>query len=124
MDRQKCDPLLLPFAADVLARLDPGQAEAMFERSAILEFQAHCHPRALAESLALLDTVRRWPELLTGVSVFEVEVAGGTQWILSSGPEMHRNEFATMGAVVIAKRSVEEVLREQYGGVAVLTPLG
>ena len=38
MDAQKWDPLLLPFAGDVLSRCDDGQLEAIAERAAILEF--------------------------------------------------------------------------------------
>ena len=44
MNAQKCDPVLRPFAGDVLERCDAGQLEAFAERAAILEFEAGIQP--------------------------------------------------------------------------------
>ena len=47
----------------IVRQLDAGQREEFEERAAIVEFEAG-HPREHAECLALLDVLRRHPEVL------------------------------------------------------------
>ena len=124
MNTQKCDPVLLPFASNVLERCDEGQLEAWAERAAILEFEAGCQPRALAEALAVLDLLRRSPWLLTGLTVLEVELDGATQWILTTDLEMARRYLTDIGGSEIAVLNPSDVVKAQYGGVAMLGTLG
>ena len=124
MDTQKCDPVLLPFAGNVLERCDEGQLEAWTERAATLEFEAGCQPRALAEALAVLDLLRRSPWLLTGLTVLEVELDGATQWILTTDLEMARRYLTDIGGSEIAVLNPSDVVKTQYGGVAMLGTLG
>lgn len=124
MNTQKCDPVLRPFAGNVLERCDEGQLEAWAERAAILEFDAGCRPRALAEALAVLDLLRRSPELLTGLVVLEIELDGATQWLLTTDLEMARRYLADIGGTEIAVLDPSNVVRTQYGGVAMLGTLG
>ena len=49
--------------ADLLARLDVTQLEKFSERAGIIEFDAGVQ-RDLAEALALLCILRRYPEVL------------------------------------------------------------
>lgn len=124
MDTQKCDPVLRPFAANVLERCDEGQLEAWAERAAILEFEAGCQPRALAEALAVLDLLRQSPWLLTGLTVLEVELDGATQWMLTTDLEMARRYLTDIGGSEIAVLNPSDVVKAQYGGVAMLGTLG
>ena len=49
--------------ADIVSKFDDDLLEAFEERSAIIEFEARV-PRAHAECLALIDLLRRHPEVL------------------------------------------------------------
>lgn len=124
MNAQKCDPVLRPFVGDVLERCDAGQLEAFAERSAILEFEAGIQPRGLAESLAVLDLLRQFPSLITGLSVLQVELDGATQWLLTADLVLARQHLADIGGTEIAVLDPAEVVRAQYGGVALLGTLG
>lgn len=124
MDTQKCAPVLRPFAGDVLERCDDGQLEAFTERAAILEFEAGIQPRPLAEALAVLDLLRQSPWLLTGLVALEIEMDGATQWLLTTDLAMARGYLADLGCVEIALLDPAEVVRSQYGGVAMLGTLG
>lgn len=124
MNTQKCDPVLLPFAANVLERCDEGQLEAWAERAATLEFEAGCQPRALAEAFAVLDLLRQSPWLLTGLVVLEIELDGATQWLLTTDLEMARGHLADIGGIEIAVLDPVDVVRAQYGGMAMLGTLG
>ena len=124
MDTQKCDPVLRPFAANVLERCDEGRLEAWAERAAILEFEAGCQPRALAEALAVLDLLRQSPWLLTGLVALEIELDGATQWLLTSDLEMARRYLTDIGGTEIAVLDPSNVVRTQYAGVAMLGTLG
>lgn len=124
MDTQKCDPVLRQFAGDVLDRCDAGQMEAFEERAAVLEFEAGGQPRPLAEALAVLDLLRQSPWLLTGLVVLAVELDGATQWLLTTDLVLARQHLADIGGVEIAVLDPAEVVRAQYGGVALLGTLG
>ena len=124
MNAQKCDPVLRPFAGDVLNRCDTGQLEAFTERAAILEFEAGIQPRALAEALAVLDLLRQSPWLITGLSVLQVELDGATQWLLTADLTLARQHLAEIGGVEMAVLDPAEVVRTQYGDVAMLGTLG
>lgn len=124
MNARTCDPLLLPFASNVLDRCDAGQLEAIFERASVLEFEAGCRPRALAEALAILDLLRQAPQLLTGVVALEIELNGTSQWMLALDLEWTGAYVESCGGRVITVHDPAIVLRSQYGGVALLGTLG
>ena len=124
MNAQKCDPVLRPFVGDVLECCDAGQLEAFAERAAILEFEAGIQPRGLAESLAVLDLLRQFPSLITGLSVLQVELDGATQWLLTTDLVLTRQHLADIGGNEIAVLDPAEVVRAQYGGVALLGTVG
>ena len=124
MNAQKCDPVLQPFVGDVLERCDAGQLEAFAERAAILEFEAGIQPRALAEALAVLDLLRQSPWLLTGLVVLQVELDGVAEWLLTSDLPHARQYLADIGGNEIAVLDPTEVVRAQYGSVALLGTLG
>lgn len=124
MNDQLCDPLLTPFAADVLSRLDDGQREHLMERSAILASEAGVRPAALCDALALLEVLRLYPAVLSDLVVVEIELDGVSQWLLAADLNQAREHLCDMGGTEIAVLDPTGVVRAQYGGVALLNTLG
>lgn len=91
------------------------------EHSAILEFDSGIRPRALAETLALLDVLRLQPSAISGVALLEVELDGGTEWLLATDLDAARAYLAVVGASEIAPHNLRDVLVTQYAGIAALT---
>jgi len=112
-----------PILADFLCRLDECQREAYEERAGILTFEAGVD-RPLAEALALLDLIRIQPMALSGITVLQIELDGGSEWLLTTDLPFARQHVADIHAKEIAKVNLADVLELQYGGVAVLTTLG
>jgi hypothetical protein len=112
-----------PLVAELLTRLDPDQREAFEERAGLVQFDAGL-PRAHAECRALLDVLRRHPSVLSGVTVLEIELDGGTEWLLATDLTYARRYAADLGGHEIAVRNLADILLQQYGGIAVLTTLG
>ncbi len=108
---------------DLLCRLDESQREAYEERAGILEFSAGLS-RGHAEALALLDLIRLQPMALSGITVLQIELDGGTEWLLTTELPFARRYVADVGGKEIGVRNLGEVVWEQYGGVATLTTLG
>ena len=61
--------------ADIVNALDEALREDFEERSAIIEFEAKV-PRAHAEALALIDVLRRHPEVLINAAASEGRPVG------------------------------------------------
>lgn len=112
-----------PIVADLLCRLDECQREAYEERAGILIFEAGLS-RATAEALALLDLVRLQPMALSGITALEIELDGGSEWLLTTDLAFARQHVADIQAKEIATVDLGDVLERQYGGVAALTTLG
>jgi hypothetical protein len=112
-----------PLVAELAGRLDASQRELFEERAGIRQFDGQL-PRSEAEALALLDVLRRHPSVLSGVTVLEIELDGGTEWLLTTDLTYARRYVVDVGAHEIAERHLPDVLLTQYGGVAVLTTLG
>ncbi len=123
MGAHVCDPLLRPFVGDVLDRLDASQMEAWSERSALVEFDAGV-PRPLAEALALIELLRRRPAILGQVQVLAFERDGGTQWLLTDDLAHARQAVSDIGGVEVGCHPLTDVVRKQFGGIALLGTLG
>ena len=113
------DPLLV----DLVTRLDDALREDFEERAAIMQFDGGL-PRGHAECRAMLDLLRRHPSVLSGITVLEIELDGGSEWLLTTDLPFARQYVADIHAKEIAKVNLADVLELQYGGVAVLTTLG
>ena len=109
--------------ADMVNQLDAGLREEFEERAGIIEFDAK-QPRAHAECLALIDVLRRSPAALTGISVLQVEIDGATQWLLTTDLAYARQHLAEICGVEIAVPDLDNVIEEQYDGIAMLSTLG
>jgi len=79
---------------------------------------------ARSRLLALLDLLCRQPSLLSGVYVLEIELDGGTEWLLTTDLTYARRYLADVGGHEVAERHLPDVLLTQYGGIAVLATLG
>ncbi len=112
-----------PLVAELVERLDSSQREQFEERAGIIEYDGK-RPRGHAECLALLDLLRRHPSVLSGVTVLEIELDGGTEWLLTTDLTYARRYLADVGGQEIAQCTLADVVNEQYGGIAVLTTLG
>ena len=112
-----------PILADLLCRLDACQREAYEERAGILTFEVGVD-RPLAEALALLDLIHQNPLALSGITVLEIELDGGTEWLLTTDLDFARRYITDVGGHEIAERHLPDVLLTQYGGIALLTTLG
>lgn len=123
MSAQTYKPTFEEVVANMLARCDDGAREFYEERAGIIAETCGI-PVIHAEYQALLETLVRWPEVVTGVQVLEVELDGGTQWVLTTDPTFARWHLADIGATEIGTRDLTDVVREQYGHVALLCTLG
>ena len=112
-----------PLVAELVERLDINQREAWEERAAIMQFDGGL-PRGHAECLALLDLLCRQPSVLSGISVLQIELDGGTEWLLTTDLAYARRYVSYVGGNEIAVHQLADVLLTQYGGVAVLNTLG
>ena len=112
-----------PLVAELVALLDASQREAWEERAAIMQFDGGL-TRGHAEALAMLDLLRRHPSVLCGVTVLEIELDGGTEWLLTTDLPYARRYVSDVGGNEIAVCQLADVLLTQYGGVALLTTLG
>lgn len=112
-----------PLVAKLVALLDASQREDFEERAGIMQFDAQLQ-RGHAEALAMLDLMYRQPSLLTGISVLQIELDGGMEWLLSTDLTYARRSVADVGGNEIAVCQLADVLLTQYSGVAVLTSLG
>lgn len=112
-----------PIVADLLAGLDEHQQEQFQERAGILTFDAGLD-RQLAEALAMLDLIRLNPMALSGITVLQIELDGGTEWLLTTDITLARQHLADIGAREIAVVNLADVVAQQYGGIATLTTLG
>ncbi|NJD24555.1 MAG: hypothetical protein FIB06_04015 [Betaproteobacteria bacterium] len=112
-----------PLVAEWVESLDSQLRETFEERAAILQFDSEL-ARAHAECLALVDLLRRHPSVLSGVSVLEIELDGGTEWLLTTDLTYARRYVAEVGAHEVALHHLPDVLLTQYGGIAVLNTLG
>ena len=61
---------------------------------------------------------------LSGITVLQIELDGGTEWLLTTDLPFARQHVADIHAKEIAVVNLADVLELQYGGVATLTTLG
>ncbi|EXI78494.1 MAG: hypothetical protein AW10_03018 [Candidatus Accumulibacter appositus] len=110
-------------AIEMVNRLSADDREAFEERAAIIEYDGQV-PRAHAECLALLEVLRRDALAVKGAVVLQVEIDGGTEWLLTTDLAFARAHLADIGGSEVAVLDLADVIYEQYGGVAVLGTLG
>jgi len=81
------------------------------ERAGIIEFEGKL-PHPYAESLAILDVLRRHPTALTGVSVMAVEVNGAKHCLLTTDAAFSPSRLMALGGKEIAVLDLKKVVGE------------
>jgi hypothetical protein len=111
-----------PLVADMVKVLDDGMREDFEERAAIMEFDTGI-PRGHAECLALLDVLRRHPEVLTSVITLRIELKGAPQCLLTTDLNYALQQLREIGAIEIGAGNLSKLISEKYSGVAILQPI-
>ena len=106
--------------ADLLARLDVELRYQFEERAGAIEFDSGV-PRDEA-ALALIDLLRTHPGALLGLTALEVEHDGHIQFVITNdlGSLDSRLGSGAMAHIV----DLSDVVRTQFGGLAVIHQLG
>ena len=104
---------------EMAERLGADDREAFEERAAIIEYDGQL-PRAHAECLALLEVLRSQLRAVEGLQVLQIELDGGTEWLLTTDLAFARAHLADIGGREVAVLDPAEVIAAQYSGVAVL----
>ena len=108
-----------PLVTEMVDLLDENLREAFEERAAIVEFDGGL-PRAHAECLALLSTLRRNPASLTGVLALYVKVGGAYAWLVTTEIERARKYLTAKAGEQLAVVDLGFVLNEKFSGMATL----
>ena len=109
-----------PTVAELVQLLDDDFAEMFQERAAIRTWDGGLSVER-AESLALLDVLNRYPEALSGVTVFAIELDGTTQWIVTTDRDYAHSVEARTGPRPKARAVLASVVRNSFGGKALLS---
>lgn len=102
----------------IIARFDDNRHEAFEERAAIVQYDGHVD-RAQAERLAVLDVLAHYG-LPCLVHLLRVDIAGSTDWVLTTDVEVARAALTELGGEHIVELPADEVVRCQFGDLAVL----
>ncbi len=111
-----------PLVAHLVQRLSAPLREDFEERAGIIEFDGNV-PRDEAESQALLDLIERHPEALSGVAVLSVNIGGTTEHIATTDADVARKRGVAVQTQGADRRSLADVILNDYGGVALLRRL-
>ncbi len=102
----------------IVAWLDTNRREAFEERAAIAQYDGNLDQEQ-AERLACLDILANLG-LPCPVQLLRVDIAGSTDWVLTTDVESARSRLSELGGKHIVEQPVDVVVREQYGDLAVL----
>ena len=105
--------------ADLLDRLDTERRYEFEERAGTIEFDSGV-PRDEAEALALIDMLRTHPAALLGVTALEIERDGESLLVVTTDLDAAEAHFGGIQSFV----DLAEIVRTQFGGIALITPLG
>ena len=102
----------------IVAWLDTNRREAFEERAAIAQYDGNLDQEE-AERLACLDILATYG-LPCPVQLLQVEMAGSTDWVLTTDVESARSRLSELGGKHIAKVCVDDTVQCQFGDLAVL----
>lgn len=107
--------------ARLVAILDEDRYEWFAERAGTLEFEARL-PRVDAERQALIQTLARYGfPVRPHVCLLQVEIGGGTQWVLTVDEIAARRQLVGRGFTDVTTVDLADVLHRQFGDMAWLT---
>ena len=104
--------------ADLLDRLDAERRYEFEERAGTIEFDAGV-TRDEAEALALIDLLRTHPSALLGFTALEIERDGEIWVVVTTNLDAAEAHFGGIQSFV----DLAELVRTQFGGIALITPL-
>lgn len=104
--------------ARLVALLDEDRYEWFSERAGVLEFDARIC-RIDAERQALIQTLARYgfPGQCQ-LCLLQVEVGGGTQWVLAADELNARRRLSEFGGAEVLAVDLADVLHRQFGDLA------
>ncbi len=102
----------------IVSWFDTNQREAFEERAAIVQYDGNVD-RVQAERLAVLDVLAT-DGLPCPVHLVRVDIAGSTDWVLTTDVEVARAALTELGGQHIVELPADEVVRCQFGDLAVL----
>ena len=105
--------------ADLLGRLDTERRYEFEERAGTIEFDSGV-TRDDAEVLALIDLLRTHPAALLGVTALEIQRDGESQIVVTTDLNTAAAHFGGIQRFV----DLAELVRTQFGGLALITPVG
>ena len=111
-----------PLVGEIVGTLPLQLREDYEERAAIMEHDGEL-PRAEAECRALLSVLRRYPEILVGVTVLRFQLNGVQQWLLTTDMELAGRHLAHLGAAEVDTVPLADGVANHCGGLAVLVRL-
>lgn len=103
----------------IVARFDDNRREAFEERAAIVQYDGHVD-RAQAERLAVLDVLAHYG-LPCLVHLLRVDIAGSTDWVLTTDVEVARAALTELGGKHIVEVALDDAVRRDFGDLAVLS---
>lgn len=106
-----------PTVAELVDLLDDNLAEMFQERAAVREYEGG-YTRGHAEALALLDVINRYPEALSGVTVFAFEIDGETHFVVTTDRDSMPSALTRATVKAVPIRGVAEIVRKTFGGKA------
>lgn len=104
----------------IVSQFDTNRREAFEERAAIVQYDGNVD-RVQAERLAVLDVLAT-DGLPCSVHLLRVEMAGATDWVLTTDVDAARAALTELGGKHIVELPVDAVVRCQFGDLAVLGP--
>ena len=102
----------------IVNQFDANRREAFEERAAIAQYDGNLDQEH-AERLACLDILATYG-LPCPVQLLRVDIAGSTDWVLTTDVEATTATLTELGGTDIVEVSADEVVRQQYGDLAVL----
>jgi tetrahydromethanopterin S-methyltransferase subunit H len=108
-----------PTIAELVDLLDENKREMFEERAAQRQFSADFSPE-YAEAMGLADVLSKYPEALTNLEVFQLDVDDEPRFFVSSSEQLLREHAASLGGEIATRRSVAWTVDEEFGGLAEL----
>lgn len=102
----------------IVNQFDANRREAFEERAAIAQYDGNLDQEQ-AERLACLDILATYG-LPCLVQLLQVEMAGCTDWVLTTDVQATTATLAGLGGQHIVELPVDVVVHQQYGDLAVL----
>ena len=103
----------------IVSRFDTNRREAFEERAAIVQYDGNVD-RVQAERLAVLDVLAHYG-LPCPVHVLRVDIAGSTDWVLTTDVEAATATLSELGGKHIVEVALDDAVRRDFGDLAVLS---